>query len=90
MEEAVYYDHFECDVCWAPIGTKSKLRIHKRKEHFECKTCENYFNDTNELNEHMIKRHKENSRKLGIEREPSLRNHKIKKTDGDVCHLFDN
>ena len=43
------------------------------------------------LDDHMIKFHKENNKKHQLEREPSLRNHKIKKVDlGDVRKLFNN
>ena len=77
-------DPYECDVCWAPMSTKSIIRKHKRKDHFECKKCENYFKDTITLDDHMIKKHQENNKKHKLEREPSLRNHKIKRIDIDI------
>ena len=79
---------YECDVCWAPLSTKSNIRKHKRNDHCQCKTCETFFKDNIELNDHMIKTHRGNNRKHLLEREPSLRNHKIKKIDSDIVKLF--
>ena len=81
-------DAYECDVCWAPISTKSMIRKHKRNDHYQCKKCEKFCKDKFTLDEHMIQIHIENSRKHTLEREPSLRNHKLKKTDLNVGPLF--
>ena len=73
-----------------PITTKNSIIKHKRREHFQCKKCERYFKDAMNLDKHMIKMHKENNKKHDLEREPSLRNHKIKKTDISVGEIFEN
>ena len=79
---------YDCDVCCAPNSTKSIIRKHKRNDHFQCPNCEKYLKDTKSLDDYMIKSHKENIKKHQLERDPSLRNNKMKKTDLDVGQLL--
>ena len=62
------------------FARKSEVPIHINGNHKKCSICEHIFTNTKVLQSHMKAVHKKEISKHTIEREPSLKNHKIKKT----------
>jgi uncharacterized C2H2 Zn-finger protein len=71
---------YKCDQCDSTFARKSEVPIHINENHKKCSICEHIFTNTKVLQTHMKAVHKKEISKHTIEREPSLKNHKIKKT----------
>lgn len=70
---------YKCDQCNNMFKNKQEVPAHIIDHHLKCKTCARTFPNTKSLNVHITAIHSRGSLKHTIEREPSLKNHKIKK-----------
>ena len=66
--------------CDSTFARKSEGPIHINENHKKCSICEQIFTNTKVLQTHMKAVNKKEISKHTIEREPSLKNHIIKKT----------
>ena len=70
---------YKCFHCTKISENKIKLYNHMSAEHTICLICEKVFSSESTLDNHKKMTHRTNFSKHSIERDPSLRNHKIKK-----------
>ena len=70
---------YKCDQCNFTSAGKIELHSHIKEQHKKCDICGRMFTNTKVLETHVKATHKKELIKHTIEREPSLKNHKIKK-----------
>ena len=70
---------YKCDQCILTFKEKSEVSIHIINMHKKCIHCRKIFTTEKLLETHIKAIHKKENKKHNIEREPSLKNHKIKK-----------
>ena len=70
---------YKCDNCKEKMDDKTKLINHITKEHIYCTICRKILLNPTSLNFHMIAVHESKKEKHQLEKEPSLRNIKVKK-----------
>ena len=70
---------FKCDNCNKKFTEKNLLENHILKEHIRCSDCKKVFPSITTLNIHITAVHDNLTMKHDLEREPSLKNHKIRK-----------
>ena len=70
---------FKFDQCSSTFARKSEIPPHINESRTKCNICERIFTNTTLLQMHMKAIHKKELTKHKLEREPSLKNHKIKK-----------
>ena len=72
---------YKCDNCNEKMKNRNVLKQHINKEHITCSLCDKVFPSITSLNNHITAIHDKLKPKHDIEREPSLRVHKVKKFD---------
>ena len=70
---------YKGDKCNSTFARKSEVLPHINETNKKCNICERKFTNTTVLQTHMKAIHKKELPKHKLEREPSLKNHKIKK-----------
>ena len=70
---------YKCDQYTFTSTDKSEVYIHINEKHNKCDICQRIFTNSKTLETHMKAIHKKEITKNLIEREPSLKNHKINK-----------
>ena len=70
---------YKCDQCTFTSTDKSEVYIHINEKHNKCDICQRIFTNIKTLDTHVKAIHKKEITKHSIEKEPSLKNHKIKK-----------
>jgi hypothetical protein len=70
---------YKCENCDEKLENKNKLKHHINKEHITCSLCEKVYPTITSLNNHITAVHDKLKPKHNIEREPSLRIHKVKR-----------
>ena len=75
---------FKCDNCDETFWEKLQLGQHITKEHTSCSLCKKVYPDSTSLNYHVTAVHNKLKMKHDIERESSLRIHKVKRFNSRV------
>ena len=70
---------YKCDQCDNMFNNMQEVPLHIVEHHLKCKTCARIFPNIKSLKVHITAIHSKGSLKHTIEREPSLKNHKVKK-----------
>ena len=70
---------YKCDICTLTFKDKCEVPAHIIDKHRKCTHCKKIFTTEKVLETHIKAIHNKNDKKHNIEREPSLKNHKIKK-----------
>ena len=75
---------FKCDNCDETFWEKMQLGQHITKDHTSCSLCKKVYPDSTSLNYHVTAVHNKLKMKHDIERESSLRIHKVKRFNSRV------
>ena len=70
---------YKCDYCSSTFEEKSELSVHMTERHTTCTYCRKLFSTPKVLEIHIQAIHKKENMKHTIEREPSLKDHKMKR-----------
>ena len=70
---------YKCDNCNKKFTEKNMLENHIALDHIKCSICKKVFPTISSLNIHITAVHDNLKMKHNIEREPSLKNHKIRR-----------
>ena len=70
---------YKCDNCNKKFTEKNTLEHHIAQDHIKCSICQKVFPTISSLNIHITAVHDNLKMKHKLEREPSLKNHKIKR-----------
>ena len=69
---------YKCDQCNNMFKNNQEVTSHNIDHHQKCKTCAKIFPNAKSLKGHITAIHSRGSLKHTIEREPSIKNHKIR------------
>ena len=75
-----YENIYKWDQCNNLFKNKKEVPAPSVEYHMKCKTCARIFLNTNSLKVHITAIHSKGNGNDTIEREPSLKNHKVKNT----------